>query len=98
MRICAKDAVPTFETSRHSEILSLYGALPTDVQQLAQKNFELLKKDPSHPSLHFKKGGRFWSVRVGIHFRAVAVEESSTIVWFWIGPHQDYERLIRNRS
>ena len=77
---------------------TLYKALPADLQELASKNFQLLRRDPTHPSLHFKKVGRFWSARVGIHFRALAVEESSTLVWFWIGPHQDYERLIGPRS
>jgi len=66
-------------------------------KQTALKNFELLKSNPNHRSLHFKKVGRFWSARVGIHFRAIAVGEASTLVWFWIGPHREYERLIGTR-
>jgi len=73
----------------------LYGALPDDVRSLADKNFRLLKADPSHPSLHFKKVARFWSVRVGIQHRALATEVGSDFVWVWIGNHHDYERLIR---
>jgi hypothetical protein len=45
---------------------ALYKALPAEVQQIAQKNFKLLKENPNHPSLYFKKVGRFWSVRVAI--------------------------------
>lgn len=67
--------------------------LPPDIQRLAGENFTLLKQDPSHPSLHFKKVGRFWSVRVGIHYRAVAVQEGSDMVWFWIRRHDEYEQI-----
>lgn len=74
-----------------------YNSLPPEIQQLADENFRLLKQDLSHPSLHFKKAGRFWSVRIGIHFRALAVEEGSDIVWFWIGQHAEYDRLIGRR-
>ena len=74
-----------------------YNSLPSEIQQLADENFRLLKQDLSHPSLHFKKAGRFWSVRIGIHFRALAVEEGSDIVWFWIGQHAEYDGLIGRR-
>jgi hypothetical protein len=53
-----------------------------------------LKQDPRHPSLHFKKVGRFWSARVGAHYRALAVEASDGLVWFWIGNHADYDLRI----
>jgi hypothetical protein len=49
-----------------------YGALPPEVQQLAEENFLLLKSNPRHPSLRFKKVDRFWSARVGLHYRALA--------------------------
>jgi hypothetical protein len=68
-----------------------------EVQRLADENFELLKANPRHGSLHFKKVGRFWSARVGIHYRAVAVEDGSDLVWFWIGPHAEYDQLLRGR-
>lgn len=50
-----------------------YEALPKHTRDLADKNFALLKSDPSHPSLHFKRVGRYWSARVGRNYRAVAV-------------------------
>jgi hypothetical protein len=59
-----------------------YTRLPGAVQRLADENFKLLKADPKHPSLHFKKVGRMWSVRVGIRYRAAAVEDGSDIIWF----------------
>ena len=35
----------------------LYDKLPSNIRELADKNFELLKADPKHPSLHLKKTG-----------------------------------------
>jgi len=67
------------------------------VRDLADKNFSLLKAAPTHPSLHFKKVGRpkpLWSVRVGIHYRALGVEKPEGILWFWIGPHAEYDKLL----
>jgi hypothetical protein len=72
-----------------------YRRLPEPVRALADKNYALLKENPRHPSLQFKKIGRFWSVRVGLRYRALAVEADSDLVWFWIGSHADYDALIR---
>ncbi len=74
-----------------------YHALPDDVRRLADENFRLLKADPRHPSLHLKKVGAFWSARVGLHYRAIAVEDGPHLVWFWIGHHADYDKLLRRR-
>ncbi len=71
-----------------------YRRLPVDVRELADKNFELLKAEPRHPSLRFKKIGRYRSVRVGLRYRALAVEVPEGLVWFWIGSHSDYDRLL----
>jgi hypothetical protein len=70
-----------------------YYALPTDVQDLADKSFQLLKSDPSHPSLHFKKLGEVWSARVGLHYRAIATETDGEFLWVWIGTHAEYDKL-----
>jgi hypothetical protein len=74
-----------------------YNELPEAVQRLADENFELLKADPWHPSLHFKKVGRMWTARVGIHYRAIAVEEGDDMIWFWIGHHSDYDKIVAGR-
>ena len=71
-----------------------YRSLPNHVQELADRCFALLKNDSRHPSLHFKKVGRFWSARVGAHFRALGVEVPDGVLWFWIGTHADYDKLI----
>ena len=73
---------------------TLYEALPTDIRQLADKNYQLLKSDPRHPSLHFKKVGEYWSVRIGAHHRALAVQIEAGMYWFWIGTHADYDKIV----
>ena len=70
-----------------------YHELPEQVRALADKQFQLLRANPQHPSLHFKRVGRFYSARVGTHYRALAVEAPDGILWFWIGSHAEYERI-----
>lgn len=72
-----------------------YRCLPSEVQDLADSNFELLKENPQHPSLHLKKVGRFWSVRVGRRHRALAVNSDDGLIWFWVGTHAEYDQLLR---
>ncbi len=71
-------------------------ALPSAAQALARRNYTLIKADPTHPSLHFKPvgNGRFYSVRVGLHYRALGLPVELGIHWFWIGTHADYDQLI----
>jgi hypothetical protein len=69
--------------------------LPPDVRRLARKNFKLWLGNPHHPSLHFKKVGSFWSARVGSNHRALAIVTGEKAEWFWIGAHDEYERLIQ---
>jgi len=71
-----------------------YRTLPNRVQELADKSFARLKNDPHHPSLHFKKIGRFWSVRLGLYYRALGVNIPEGVLWFWIGSHADYDNLV----
>ena len=72
-----------------------YQRLPEQVRALADKNYALLKENSQHPSLQLKKVGRFWSVRVGLRYRALAVDVDDGLLWFWIGSHADYDALIR---
>ena len=60
---------------------------------LADRAFALLKADPYHPSLHFKRIDVLWSVRIGLHYRALGAEIKDGILWFWIGTHADYDRM-----
>lgn len=72
--------------------------LPAFIQKTANNNFELLETDPLHPSLHFKKVGTFWSARIGMGYRALAVEDGNDFIWVWIGTHDDYERIVRKEG
>jgi hypothetical protein len=71
-----------------------YNELPEEVRRLADRCYQLLRTDPHHSSLRLKKVGRFWSARIGLHHRALAVERDADLAWFWIGTHADYDRLI----
>jgi hypothetical protein len=77
-----------------SKFWAAYEALPGQIRELADASYEILKRDPRHPSLHFKKVGNYWSVRIGLRYRALAVEVDEGYVWFWIGSHSDYDKLI----
>ena len=71
-----------------------FEALPASVQQTARRNFGLLKANPTHPSLRFRNVGRYWSARVSASYRAVAVQDGGDFIWFWIGDHDEYMRII----
>jgi hypothetical protein len=72
--------------------------LPKEKQLKAARAYSPLRDNPRHPSLHFKKVGLYWSARVDDSVRVVATEdENGDMVWFWIGEHQEYDRLLRRR-
>ncbi|WLT40147.1 hypothetical protein NON20_19165 [Synechocystis sp. B12] len=68
--------------------------MPEEIQRRADKAYQLLNQNPRHPSLHFKKVGELWSVRVTLDYRALSVETDDGYVWFWIGTHEDYDKLL----
>lgn len=74
-----------------------YHGLPGEIRKLADKNFKLLKENPSHPSLQFKKIGELWSARVDQAHRALAVEDGEDFIWIWVGTHDEYERILKGR-
>ncbi|MEX2214978.1 MAG: hypothetical protein WD768_12660 [Phycisphaeraceae bacterium] len=72
-------------------------ALPIAARKQAQEAYRLFAAEPSHPGLHFKKvhdRPPIYSARIGIGYRALGVLKDDTIVWFWIGSHADYDRLL----
>jgi hypothetical protein len=75
-----------------------YRQLPPNIQKMADESYGRLKANPRHPSLHFKQIGRFRSVRVGFHHRALAVEVPEGLIWFWIGTHGQYQRIIKKEG
>ena len=71
-----------------------YHRIPVSVRRADDLAYAQLRRDSRHSALHFKKVGRFWSVCVGLHFRALATDEGTELVWFWIGTHAEYDRII----
>ena len=72
--------------------------LPVPQQDLARKAYSLWRTAPTYPSLHFKRVSRIqpvYSIRIGIHYRALGRLDDDTVTWFWIGHHDEYERLLK---
>ncbi|MBI5475552.1 MAG: hypothetical protein HY964_02305 [Ignavibacteriales bacterium] len=71
--------------------------LPDDVQEKARKVYQMWSDDPFHPSLKFKRihpEQPIYSVRIGLGWRAVGVKSEDIMIWFWIGSHEEYNKLI----
>ena len=75
-----------------------YDGLPEIIQEQVDQNFELLKANPHHPSLHFKKIGKYWSVRASLEYRALGIDVPDGILWLWIGTHSEYDRLVSKQT
>ncbi len=74
-----------------------FAALPRQVQQQGRSAYRQFQKDPSYPSLRFKKVHPdlpIYSARINKNYRAVGQIEGDTIIWFWIGSHTEYDRLL----
>ncbi|GIK67018.1 MAG: hypothetical protein BroJett018_48120 [Chloroflexota bacterium] len=71
--------------------------LPLQIRKQARQAYQFFKDDPHHPSLHFKRVGRslpIYSARVTLDYRVLGILEEDTIIWFWIGSHDEYERIL----
>ncbi len=64
------------------------------IKTRARQVYQLWKMNPRHPSIQFKKTGNVWSVRIGNGYRAIALQQDDVLYWFWIGTHDEYERLL----
>ena len=74
-----------------------FGKLSSHVQRQARAAYQLFRQDPHHPSLRFKRvhpTKPIYSVRIGLDYRALGVRDGEDIVWFWIGSHADYDKLL----
>ena len=75
----------------------LFSRLPSDAQGDAKRSYRLFQRNPAHPGLQFKKlegEDNIYSVRIGLEHRALAVMNKDRIVWYWIGSHDEYDRLV----
>ena len=79
----------------HDDFWEAYNKLPPKlVQKSTLRKIELLLENPRHPSLYLKKVGGLWSARISKQYRILAREEEGTLVWYWIGKHDEYMRRI----
>ena len=79
----------------------LYKDLPTNIQAQAKATYKQFKKDPYYPSLHFKQVHStkpVYSARISLDYRAIGILQDNKVGWFWIGPHDEYEQLIKRRT
>jgi len=75
-----------------------YENLHEHTRKQAKKSFELWKTNPFHPSLHFKcvnEKEKIWSLRISKGHRSLCILENDLAIWFWIGNHDEYDRLIQ---
>jgi hypothetical protein len=75
----------------------LFDCLHSDAQKQADAAYAHFKNNPYHPSLDFKcvnRQNQIYSVRIGMHYRALGEKGGDTILWFWIGSHEKYNRLL----
>ncbi|MFQ6044536.1 MAG: hypothetical protein ACE5PV_27095 [Candidatus Poribacteria bacterium] len=80
------------------DFIRCFQRLPNRIKRKARRNYKLWKQNPYHPSLEFKEVHPIkpiYSLRVGIGWRALGIMEGDTIIWFWIGSHNNYEKLLR---
>ena len=80
-----------------SDFVSCFAKLPASVKEQARKCYRLWRDNPAHPGLHFKRihgQENIYSVRVGLGWRALGLLDGTTISWFWIGSHAEYEKVI----
>jgi hypothetical protein len=80
-----------------SRFWEAYSELSEKIKLRARKAYELFEENPRHPSLRFKKVHAhrpIYSVRITRDYRAVGIRKGESIIWFWIGSHEDYDRLL----
>ena len=71
--------------------------LPANIRRQAKEAYRLFRENSRHPSLQFKKVHNtepIYAVRININYRAVGIVDNGEIIWFWIGPHTEYEKLL----
>lgn len=86
----------SFTTERFRK---LYRKLPKDIRKQARKTYQRFIDDSQHPSLQFKKihsNRPIFSARINIDYRVLGIRDDDAIIWFWIGSHADYDKLLKN--
>lgn len=85
----------SFRSTTTPRFRQSFADLPPEIQEQAAKQYALFAENPLHRSLRLKQIGNIWSVRVSRSYRAVATREADLFTWFWIGPHDQYEEILK---
>jgi len=80
----------------NEDFLEAYHKLPKEIREQARSAYRLFREDPNLPGLRFKhlQGTDIYSVRIGIHYRALGTITGDTITWFWIGHRSELEKML----
>ena len=73
--------------------------LPVQLQEQAREAYRRFQRDPFQRGLRFRQvhpKRPVFSARINRDYRAVGIRDGEEIVWFWIGPHEQYETLLAN--
>ena len=85
----------------YKDFQKLLSDLPLDIQKLAKEAYTHFKSNPYHPGLHFKRVHStkpIFSVRISLNTRALGLQNDNEIIWFWIGSHSEYDKLLNKSS
>ena len=77
-----------------------YKRLPTEIRVVAKKQYKAFKLNPYHASLHFKRvhsSQAIYSARITQNYRTLGILKDDVIIWFWIGSHDDYDKLLKRK-
>ena len=80
-----------------TQFRKMFSDLPEQVQEQTRKAYRQFKRDPSYPSLRFKRVHPqlpIYSTRINRNYRAVGQLEEDTVIWFWVGSHAEYDMLL----
>jgi len=80
-----------------AQFRKMFSELPAEVQRQARRAYRAFQQNPHHPSLRFKSVlpmRPVYSARISSDYRAVGVLDGDEIIWYWIGSHGDYDKLL----
>jgi len=76
----------------------LYAAASRQRREQIRKAYKIWLENPDYPSLRFKKVSSkmpIYSARVDLDWRALGILKDDTIIWFWVGSHDEYDALLK---
>ena len=71
-----------------------FRTLPPDIRERAKRAYRLWRANPDLPGLRFKRVGDMVSIRIGRDYRALGILQGDTVYWYWIGRHDEYDRMV----